>query len=579
MATTTLTGLFFSETPIISASGRYIAYKTRNVAVGNTLTSDIIRQDLLTGELLGASASSDQVWGNRDSLEPAISADGRFVVYSSDATNLVPGDTNGERDLFLADMVVGTTTRISLTSSGGQIPANTPDVPFFSPSISADGRFVAFQSEAQLDGIPNFPNGDQDIFVRDVVAGTTTIVSVNSSGVQANSFSSDPSISADGRFVAFVSFASNLAPGDSSASLDIFVRDRLANTTIMASVNSQGVQGSGGGLFNSSSSNPVMAPNGRFVVFQSGRTNLVPNDTNGVDDIFLHDLQTRTTTRISVDSNGNQANGGSAIGSKSAVSADGRYIIFQSAANNLVLGDTNNATDVFLRDLVSRTTTRVSVNSRGEEPVDGFIRTESYGGSISADGNRVVFMSNGRNMNDAGINTDRIYVRTFQNMASSPLTGTNGSDRLISGTSDDVLTGLGGNDILNGAAGRDRLIGGIGKDTLTGGVDADQFVFDIGRGFNRSLMGIDVITDFQRPDKIILDRSTFTALRGNRASFQSVGTVAQAKNSRALITYVRSTGALFYNQNGRASGFGQGGQFADFRNGLNLAASDFIVQV
>ena len=158
------------------------------------------------------------------------------------------------------------------------------------------------------------------------------------------------------------------------------------------------------------------------------------------------------------------------------------------------------------------------------------------------------------------------------------LTGTNASDSLTGDTGDDVLTGLGGNDILNGGVGRDRLIGGIGKDTLTGGADADQFVFDIGRSFKRSLMGVDVITDFQRPDKIVLDRTTFTALRGNRPNFQSVKTVAQAQNSRALITYVRSTGALFYNQNGKAPGFGQGGQFADFKNGLNLATSDFIVQ-
>lgn len=158
------------------------------------------------------------------------------------------------------------------------------------------------------------------------------------------------------------------------------------------------------------------------------------------------------------------------------------------------------------------------------------------------------------------------------------LTGTNGRDRLTGDAGNNVLTGLGGNDILNGRAGRDRLIGGMGKDTLTGGADADQFVFDIGRRFNLSLMGIDVITDFQRPDKIVLDRTTFKALQGNRVSFQSVKTVAQAKSSKSLITYVRSTGALFYNQNGKASGFGQGGQFADFKNGLNLAASDFIVQ-
>jgi len=168
--------------------------------------------------------------------------------------------------------------------------------------------------------------------------------------------------------------------------------------------------------------------------------------------------------------------------------------------------------------------------------------------------------------------------RLFGGAGNDTLLGGAGSDRLFGNGGRDVLVGDSGNDLLNGGGGADRLIGGIGRDTLIGGGGPDQFVFDIGRAFRRSPMGVDVIQDFRRPDKIVLDRTTFTAFRNNTISFQSVRNVAQARNSQALITYVRSTGALYYNQNGSRRGFGQGGQFADLSNGLNLTASDFIVQ-
>jgi Tol biopolymer transport system component len=307
MATTTRIGTFFGETPVLSANGRYVAYVSTIVEFDNDTNgvSDVVVQDLVTGQIFFVSVSSDEVSGNdssslTDSL--AISADGRFIAFESNATNLVPGDTNGESDLFLRDMVAGTTTRISVSSNGSQVPANTFNL-FYRPSISADGRFVAFECDAQLADVPT---GGSDIFVRDVVAGTTTIVSVNSSGVQADSSSFSPSISADGRFVAFQSLARNLAADDTDIDFDVFVHDRLTQTTTLASVNSQGQKGSGVSTNeipdNGDSRNPVISPNGRYVVFESGSTNLVPNDTNGVIDIFMHDIQTRITTRISVDS-------------------------------------------------------------------------------------------------------------------------------------------------------------------------------------------------------------------------------------------------------------------------------------
>lgn len=521
MATTTRIGTLFGETPVLSANGQYVAYVSTNIDFSNDTNgvSDVIVQDLLTKNFSFVSVSSNETLGNRfSSLSdvPAISADGRFIVFASNATNLVPSDTNGENDLFLRDTIAGTTARISLDSNGNPSPANT-DVVIYKPSISADGRFVAFQSNAQLAGIQSSAT---DIFVRDVVAGTTTIASVNSSGTQANSSSFSPSISADGRFVAFHSLARNLVAGDTNIDFDIFVHDRLNKTTICASVNSQEQKGSGASQNEPSSKNdalnPVMSPNGRYVVFQSSYNNLVPNDTNGVNDIFMRDLQTGTTTRISVDSAGNQANGSSAIGfQKSSISADGRYVVFQSVANNLVPGDSNNALDVFVRDIVAGTTTRVSVNSKGEEPVTGSTGTESYGGTISADGSKIVFMSNGKNMNDAGIDTPEIYLRDFGSASSSPNPGTestgNAGNNTLTGTpGNDTLNGKGGRDVLTGGDGNDVIIGSKGNDVLTGGAGRDRFVYQ------KPQDRFDRITDFTvGEDKIVLSQLLDRLVPGN----------------------------------------------------------------
>jgi Tol biopolymer transport system component len=518
MATTTRIGTFFGESPVLSANGRYVAYITTNIDFQNDTNgaSDVVVQDLVTQNFFFASVSSDEVLGNdfSGSLDsPAISADGRFVVFNSFATNLVPGDSNGEPDLFMRDLTAGTTTRISVDSNGNQVPANTIESQF-RPAISADGRFVAFQSRAPLAG-PG--TGGGNIFVRDVVSGTTTIASANSSGVAVGG--SSPSISADGRFVAFMSLANNLVSGaTNNLDFDIFVHDRLTQTTILASVNSQGQPASGRSTsefgLESGSFDPVMSADGRYVVFKSSATNLVPNDTNQVADIFRHDLQTRTTTRISVDSNGNQANGSSAIGfNKSAVSADGRYVVFQSFANNLVPGDTNNALDVFVRDTIAGTTTRVSVNSNGEQPLSGFIRTQSDSGTISADGSRIVFMSNGKNMNDAGIDTPEIYLRDTRSGTTNPngsATGTAGRDTLTGTAGNDLLIGKGGNDVLIGKGGDDTLIGGQGNDRLTGGAGRDRFVYQTPQD------RFDRITDFAPgKDKIVLSQLLDRLVPGN----------------------------------------------------------------
>src|SRR4028119_1809444 len=164
--------------------------------------------------------------GNRAngySSSPSISADGRFVAFYSRASNIVPGDTNSTRDIFVRDTLTNTTTRVSVDSAGNQENGTSF---FYAPSISADGRFVAFYSEAS-NLVLGDTNNTFDIFVRDRLTNTTTRVSVDSAGNQGNSRSTSPSISADGRFVAFSSFASNIVPGDTNRDSDIFVRDRL----------------------------------------------------------------------------------------------------------------------------------------------------------------------------------------------------------------------------------------------------------------------------------------------------------------------------------------------------------------
>lgn len=470
MATTTRIGTLWGESPVISADGRYIAYVSkRDEFTGDSNgADDVILQDFVTGLFYFVSVSSDEVLGNDYSsflASPAISADGRFVVFASNASNLVPNDTRSDYELFMRDTTAGTTTRISLDSNGNPLPSNTFESQF-RPAISADGRFVAFQSTSST-------STNRNIFVRDVVSSTTTLISATAGGIPVGG--SNPSISADGRFVAYDSLANNLVGNNTTLNLsyDVFVYDRLTQATNLASINIQR-QPTGG---NGDSNNPHLSFDGRYVAFTSSASNLVPGDTNGVADIFLHDLQTRITTLVSVDSNGNQANGANALGpGKSAISADGRYVVFQSVANNLVPGDTNNALDVFVRDVVGGTTIRVSVNANGEEPVAGLGGTRSYNGTISGDGRRIVFMSNGRNMNNEGIIIPQIYLRDLGSGTLMPfginLTGNVGTDR---------LTGTEGNDNLNGNGGNDVLIGGNGNDTLIGGAGRDRSLVELAK--------------------------------------------------------------------------------------------------
>jgi Tol biopolymer transport system component len=267
------------------------------------------------------------------------------VTFQSVATDLVPGDINGVSDIFVRDRNTGTTTLVSKSSAGVISNGNS-----FSPFISADGRYVAFQSDG-TSLVSGDINGQPDIFVRDRQTGTTTLVSKSSAGVQADVFSYGPSLSADGRYVVFFSGATNLVPGDTNNVYDVFVRDRQTGTTYRVSLSSAGAQGA------SDSSYPSISPDGRYVAFESLSSTLVTGDTNAKSDIFVRDRNTGTTTLVSKSSAGLQGNDDSG---GSSISSGGRYVTFGSDATNLVVVDTNGIADTFVRDRLTGTTYLVS---------------------------------------------------------------------------------------------------------------------------------------------------------------------------------------------------------------------------
>ncbi len=323
--------------PTISADGRYVAFSSDAstlVTGGINRKFNIFVHDRVTRTTERVSVASDGTQGNSDSYRPAISADGRYVVFQSASSTFVPGDTNGTWDIFVHDRVAGTTERVSIASDGSQSD-NISNV----PTISADSRYVAFQSEAST-LTPGDTNGRGDVFVHDRETHKTSMVSISSDGTQGNNYSYAPTISADGRYVAFSSSASNLVSGDTNEWMsDIFVHDRQTGETSRVSVSSSGVQENG------ESRQPTISADGRYIAFQSVASNLVPADTNGMQDVFVHDRQNRQMTIISVSSNGIQGNGHSGF---PFISANGRYIAFSSSASNLVSDDANGMMDVFV---------------------------------------------------------------------------------------------------------------------------------------------------------------------------------------------------------------------------------------
>jgi Tol biopolymer transport system component len=314
--------------------------------------------------------------GNAGSANPALSADGNLVVFASDAGDLVAGDANGKTDIFLRNRTGRTTERISVNASGASANGDSRN-----PVISADGRYVAFQSSA-ADLVGGDNNGRIDVFVRDRTLGQTVLVSVDNGGNNSgagNSYS--PQFTADGRKVAFASTADNLVTNDSNGTADAFVRDLTAGTTLLASVNTNGFSG------NAISAPPMITPDGRYVAFLSAAGDLVGNDTNGLNDAYRRDLMSGITELVSVSTSGQAGN---RLSFHPVISGNGMRVAFATQATDLTATpDDNNVTDVYLRDFGSNATVLVSKVPGGSAAGQSASGTPVF----SADGTHLLFIS------------------------------------------------------------------------------------------------------------------------------------------------------------------------------------------
>lgn len=398
-----------SDAPSVSADGHYVAFESaaNNLVPGDSNNSfDIFIKDVQTGAITLASTSSGGEQANCHSSSPNLSADGRYVVFVSCADNLIPGDTNGDPDVFVKDTQSGAVLKASTDSSGNQANTSYQHYGSSDPSISADGHFVAFGSYA-TNLVPSDTNGPlrPDIFLKDTWTGATTLVSADAAGNQTSSSSWGTSISTNGRYVAFGSYADELVPGGNQYIYDTYVKDMQTGNIVCASTDSSGARVSNGG-----SNFPSISADGRYVTFESNSSSLVPNDTENIcrdgdyyfrcPEIYVKDIQAGITTRITNQYlTGGQPDGASA---NPSISADGGYVTFWSNASNLVPGDTNGMADVFVWDRNTGTASRISVsaaanqgNGRCQNVGATLINSDfaSTGRSITADGRFVVFES------------------------------------------------------------------------------------------------------------------------------------------------------------------------------------------
>jgi Tol biopolymer transport system component len=385
----TPTGQAFA--PSVSANGRWVAFDSdADSFVPNDTNerTDIFVRDTRTGRTSRVSVSSSGGQADAHSFTPSISGDGRWVAFVSDATNLVPGDTNGGTDVFLHDRRSGRTTRMSVAIDGRETEGGD------GPAISANGRFVVYNAAKPLRSIGT----DEDLdgtFVYDT--RTRKRERIPYIGGE------DISISSDGRFIAFASEARDLVPNDKNRKYDCFVYDRKARKMRLVSVNSKGGQGNG------ESTGPEISSNGRYVGFASSASNLVAGDTNKLDDVFVHDLRTGRTTRVSVTAKGKQAQGGSG---GPVLSVDGRYVAYLSAADITGRGSPNPTFfDVYLLDRRTKTVVRANVSPTGQ-PANG--PTTSFP-AISDNGRHVAFSSRAGNLVPGDTNgVDDVFVRSYK---------------------------------------------------------------------------------------------------------------------------------------------------------------------
>ena len=663
----------------VDGSGRYVVFESAsaNLISGDSQTFiDIFRKDMVTGDLVRISTSLNGTSAaNGESYGSNISSDGRYVVFTSDATDLVVGDANGKTDIFLTDMQTGVTALVS--KDAALVQANAVS---FTPDVSDDGTFVVFASNAG-NLVAGDTNMSRDIFRKNVLTGELLRVSVagDAGQTQANDQSDSPRISDDGRFVLFQSRASNLVAGDTNVEADLFVKDLQTGNITRVSTSSSGAQANAG------SGNGKISADGRYVTFESDASNLVAHDTNNNKDIFRKDLVTGETIRLSTTNQPAQGlEQADDYSYDASISPDGRFVVVQSYAGNLVPGDTNNIADIFLTDMnllpyaaaiaesrfiqvalavgASRTvsvawgdgssSTAVPVNG-GAAFAHAFATTGVKAATVSVQDGALTWsvayridLASGAMTRDTavadtitgGAGDDRLQGDGYNwlagrggndrymiddardlvleaagdgfdtidtsfsyellghaeievvnalgaaaigltgNAFANILNGNAAANRLAGGDGNDVLNGSGGNDALLGDFGNDRIYGSLGRDVLSGGNGKDVFVLDT-RANKRT--NLDKITDFSvKDDTIWLENKYFKVGKGtpskplklSNSMFWS-GTAAHDANDR--IVYNKKNGIVYYDSDG--TGRAKAVEIVVVQKNLKITHADFFV--
>ncbi len=500
-------------------------------------------------ETILASSNAVGLAGNGRSEGPVLSPDGKWIAFQSDASNLVPGDTNDTGDIFIKDLMTGEISRISTDSSGIQATG-----PSYQPRFSPDGSKVVFYSYASNLVSANTA-GIAQIFVKDLLSGAVSLVSSGSAGEPGDGPSGGASFTPDGSKIVFLSQASNFTPGDANGSVDVYMKDlntgsiaRISDETLggdgpvmspdgtkVAFVTSVGsqlylgrqdvlVKDLNSGVVSVASIGEFGPANGRSiyvswldsnrVMFESTASNLVLGDTNNARDIFLKDLTTGAITLLSANASGVLGNGNSF---SSAGSSDGTKVAFDSESSNLAPGDNNGVSDIFVRDLATGTVGLVSDPS----VLGGHAR--STGPAISLDGTEVAFSATGGvQQASASNNWSQIYVKIL-GPGDDTLTGGSGNDTISGKGGDDLLAGGSGGDTLDGGAGYDRLDGGMGIDTASyasaGAAVAVSLAVagpqDTGGGGTDTLIGVENLTGSAFADVLAGDGGANTLTGGN----------------------------------------------------------------